>query len=238
MFLICQEIPPLVSRPNLTILLELRKKIPYQWGFCWRIIKETHWKRRQTHVHQTCPAQSAAFCAGLWHLLSDRGGYSGADGVLSGAGLCPGCAVPVGEHGDSHHGDCGGLGSGGAAVLLCHCLWRGLHAGAEKTGVCPVSADGDGAEDRPTDVFLGEWAVGTGGLWAGGAVGNGTGGSPGPRGMVDFSDAPSVPGSGLAQGAGDDLSAVSADVRGGRPAGRPGAPAPEHSGAAHLPPGQ
>ena len=88
MFLICQEIPPLVSRPNLTILLELRKKIPYQWGFCWRIIKETHWKRRQTHVHQTCPAQSAAFCAGLWHLLSDRGGYSGADGVLSGAGLC------------------------------------------------------------------------------------------------------------------------------------------------------
>lgn len=65
-----------------------------------------------------------------------------------------------GEHGDSHHGDCGGLGSGGAAVLLCHCLWRGLHAGAEKTGVCPVSADGDGAEDYPTDVFLGEWAVG------------------------------------------------------------------------------
>ena len=86
--------------------------------------------------------------------------------------------------------------------------------------------------------FLGEWAAGPGGLWAGGAVGNGTGGSPGPRGMVDFSDAPSVPGSGLAQGAGDDLSAVSADVRGGRPAGRPGAPAPEHSGAAHLPPGQ
>lgn len=53
-----------------------------------------------------------------------------------------------------------------------------------------------------------------------------------------FQTPPSVPGSGLAQGAGDDLSAVSADVRGGRPAGRPGAPAPEHSGAAHLPPGQ